>query len=269
MLIITSFNENLLNQYGERMVQEFSEKSDGSVKLAVIYEAQDLPKINLKNIEFVKFNHAGHHEFMQKFGHLHEANGLRLNFLPDGQVSSIYHDFKFDAVKFSFKIFSLLQALEQFKPVDYFAWLDADIRCLKNFSKSELLPFFPHENQLMSYLGRTNTPITGAYSECGFLGFNNQHPLVYDFLNGVANTYQNGEIFAHEQWHDSWIWDQIRHVFENRNIEFRNISGVAASTDHPFINTDLGKFFDHLKGPERKKSGHSFEEDYEFKDKIE
>ena len=30
MLMITSFNENLLNQYGRRMVEEFSEKSGPS-----------------------------------------------------------------------------------------------------------------------------------------------------------------------------------------------------------------------------------------------
>ena len=50
MLVITSFNESLLKQYGKRMVQEFSEKSDGTVKLVVIYEGDSLPEINLKNI---------------------------------------------------------------------------------------------------------------------------------------------------------------------------------------------------------------------------
>ena len=58
MLLITSFNENLFIQYGERMVKEFSEKSDGSVKLVVIYEAEVVPEIYLKNIEFIKFNHS-------------------------------------------------------------------------------------------------------------------------------------------------------------------------------------------------------------------
>jgi hypothetical protein len=266
MLVITSFNESLLKQYGKRMVQEFSEKSDGTVKLVVIYEGDSLPEIYLKNIEFVRFNHMGHHEFIRKFGHLQEARGVRISYLPNGQLY-LSHDFRFDAVRFSFKIFSLLQALELFKSVDYFAWLDADVRCLKNFSKDELLQFFPHDNQLMSYLGRTKFPPTGAYSECGFLGFNNLHPLTYEFLNKVADTYKNGEIFAHKQWHDSWIWDQIRHVFENRNVDFKNISGDAVSTDHPFINSSLGIFFDHLKGPERKKIGHSFAEDYTIRNK--
>jgi hypothetical protein len=47
MLVITSFNESLLKQYGKRMVQEFSEKSDGTVKLVVIYEGDSLPEIYL------------------------------------------------------------------------------------------------------------------------------------------------------------------------------------------------------------------------------
>jgi len=246
------------------MVKEFSEKSDGSVKLAVIYEAEKIPEIYLKNIEFIRFNHSGHNEFIRKFGHLHEARGLLINYLPNGQIY-LTNNFRFDAIRFSFKIFSLLQALELFKPVDYFAWIDADVRCLKKFSRGDLLQFFPNDNQLMSYLGRTKFPPTGVYSECGFLGFNNLHPLTYEFLNRVAVTYKNGEIFAHNEWHDSWIWDQIRLVFENRNVEFKNISGDAVSTDHPFINSALGIFFDHLKGPVRKKMGHSFVEDYELK----
>ena len=178
MLLITSFNENLFIQYGERMVKEFSEKSDGSVKLVVIYEAEVVPEIYLKNIEFIKFNHSGHNEFIRKFGHLHEARGLRINYLPNGQTY-LTNNFRFDAIRFSFKIFSLLHALELFKPVDYFAWIDADVRCLKKFSRNDLLQFFPYDNQLMSYLGRTKFPPTGAFSECGFLGFNNLHPLTY------------------------------------------------------------------------------------------
>jgi len=267
MLIITSFNEDLFKQYGKRMVNEFSEKSDGTVKLAVMYEGDSIPEINLKNIEFIKLNHTGHHEFICKFGHLQEARGMRISYLPNGQVY-LSHNFRFDAVRFSFKIFSLLQALELFNPVNYFAWLDADVRCLKNFSQDELLQFFPQNNQLMSYLGRTKFPLTGAYSECGFLGFNNLHPFINEFLNRVAEIYQNGEVFSYQQWHDCWIWDQTRLSFESRGIEFKNISGDAAKTDHPFINSNLGVFFDHLKGPKRKKVGHSFPEDYTIINKI-
>ena len=264
MLLITSFNENLLNQYGRRMVNEFSEKSDGSVMLKVIYEGDAIPDIQLKNVQFVGFNHSGHLDFIRKFGRLHEARGLRIEFLNNNQVN-LSRDFRFDAVRFSFKIFALMQAIELFKPDKYFAWLDADVRCLKNFGAGDLVQFFPDDNQLMSYLGRTNFPPSGAYSECGFLGFNGTHPQLKNFLSRMANIYTDGEIFTHEQWHDSWIWDQTRLEFERARVEFKNISGAAADTDHPFINSALGIYFDHLKGPQRKQSGASFAEDYKLR----
>jgi len=264
MLMITSFNEILFDQYGERMVREFSEKSDGTVKLLVVFEGYKLPKMNLKNIEFICFDNDDHKLFLKKFGHLHEARGLRIKTLDNNQIN-LSMDFRYDAVRFSFKIFSLLQALNYYEPRDYFAWIDADIRCISNFSASDLKIFFPFESQLMSYLGRINFPPEGAYSECGFLGFNFRHPLLFEFLNRVALIYRDGELFSYEQWHDSWIWDQVRMEYERKDVNFKNISGAAASTDHPFINCELGLFFDHLKGPERKKIGKSFDDDYKTK----
>lgn len=246
------------------MVQEFSEKSDGSVKLKVIYEGNEIPEIQLNHVEFARFHHPDHQEFVRRFGRIHEARGLRIEFLPDNQVKLI-QDFRFDAIRFSFKIFALLQAIQQYRPKNHFAWLDADIRCLKQFSSNDLMQFFPEQNQLMSYLGRNNFPPSGAYSECGFLGFNNNHPQLSNFMNRVADIYRNGEIFAYEQWHDSWIWDQTRFEFERQAVDFKNISGAAVDTEHPFINSNLGIYFDHLKGPRRKQSGHSFSEDYKLR----
>jgi len=261
MLMVTSFNKSLYNSYGKRMTEEFSQKSDGSVKLAVIFEGEALPRSTpLKNVEYIIFNHEAHQEFLKKFGSLFEARGFRVNFLENNQVQ-IYHDYKFDAVRFSFKVFSLLQAIEALKPKDFFAWLDADIRCIKPFSSSELRKFFPGEGELMTYLGR-NFPQIDPYSECGFLGFNSNHPLTANFLSRVAQVYASGEIFSYHQWHDSWIWDQVRIEFENEGVKFKSISGAAYETDHPFINCELGKFFDHLKGPQRKEMGQSFPEDY-------
>ena len=264
MLMITSFNEILFEEYGKRMVEEFSEKSDGTVSLAVIFEGKKFPNLSLKNIAFTCFNHPGHQDFIRKFAHLHEARGLRINLTSNNQIN-ISQDYKFDAVRFSFKIFSLLQALEIFRPSGCFAWLDADVRCLKEFGSRDLLRFFPGDNQLMSYLGRDNFPPDSPYSECGFLGFNSKHPMTLKFLGRMAEIYQNGEIFSQEQWHDSWIWDQTRIEFESRMVEFKNISGAASSTEHPFINTDLGIFFDHLKGPKRKEMGQSLTQDYKLR----
>lgn len=266
MLLITSFNAYLYEQYAKRMIHEFSEKSDQSVKLLVIFEGQDLPKVSIPNVELVEFNHPGFIDFAKKFGHLHDARGLRIIRHPNNQIQLSY-DFKFDAVRFSFKVFALLQAMSLMTNEADFAWIDADIRCLRTFGKENLTPFFPDKDQLMSYLGRNNFPSTGAYSECGFLGFNPRHPSTRLLIERVSSIYQSGEIFTFEQWHDSWIWDKVRNEFENEGVKFKNISGPAADTEHPFINCDLGIFFDHLKGPGRKKMGASFAEDFQLRKK--
>lgn len=263
MLLITSFNEALFRQYGERMANEFEEVTDGSVKLVVVYEGNNLPGIFFKHVKFIKFNSNKHEIFKRKFGNLHEAKGLRIHFEKDGRVN-LSLDYRFDALRFSFKVFSLLQIIAEIETPDNFAWIDADIRCLQNINSNLLLNFFPDENQLMSYLGRDIHPEGGPYSECGFLGFNNKHPRVLDFLNRMASIYVDGEIFTYEQWHDSWLWDQLRIEFENDGVKFKNISGEASKSEHPFINSGLGVYFDHLKGPKRKINGSSFIEDYKI-----
>jgi len=198
MLLVTSFNETLYREYGERMVREFSEHSDGSVRLIVVFEGDNLPSIALENIEIIRFNSKDHSLFLNKFGHLHEARGLRIKALPNNQIN-LSMDYRFDAVRFSFKIFSIIQTIDTYEPTDYLAWIDADISCVKKFTATDLVRFFPKDGDLMSYLGRDNFPPGGAYSECGFLGFNLKHPLILQYLNRVALIYKDGEIFSFEQ----------------------------------------------------------------------
>jgi len=114
----------------------------------------------------------------------------------------------------------------------------------------------------MSYLGRTKFPPDAPYSECGFLGFNPIHPELNNFLNRMKALYLSGEAFQLEQWQDCWLWDHVRSEFSKNGTEFLNLSGKYQETEHPFINCGLGQYFDHLKGPTRKKQGHSFASDY-------
>ena len=114
----------------------------------------------------------------------------------------------------------------------------------------------------MSYLGRDSFPKNNPYSECGFLGFNLKHKNFNNFLDRMIEIYITGEIFSFQEWHDSWIWDKVREEFEAEKISFKNISGNFSHVEHPFVNCGLQKFFDHLKGPDRKKKGQSFDQDF-------
>lgn len=264
--IVTSLNQTLFDQYGRRAISEIEMYAGEEVRLNVVFEGKipsGLPKY--RRVRFVPFESAGHNLFLRRFGHLKEANGLRINFNDDGnkQTASLNWNFRYNAVRFAFKIFAIDQILPALSSAQYLVWLDADIRVLRKFDLNDLTPFLPRDHELMAYLGRTKFPKPNPYSEAGWLGFNLRHIRAHEFFNFVAQQYTTGEIFSQAEWHDSWIWDVTRLEFEGQGVLFRNISGSAEEFEHPFINCGLGTYFDHLKGPERKAAGRSFPRDYE------
>ena len=266
--LITSFNEKLFKKYAFRLIDTFEEMST-DCNLLVIFEG-DVPSNinkNLKKTKFVKLDSKDHEFFLKKFGKLGEANGFKIDvsktFLGRERLSVSKH-MKYDLIKFAFKIFSLDFAQSLIgKEVD-FAWIDADTVCLKPFKEKDLNPFFPSKdkNQIMAYLGRTHFPKDNPYSECGFLAFNSQHLHTKVFLTRMKDIYMSGEAFSFTEWHDSWLWDQARIEFENNGFLFKNLSGPLSHMAHPFVNSGLGQYFDHLKGEKRKKKGRSNNEDF-------
>jgi hypothetical protein len=60
-----------------------------------------------------------------------------------------------------------------------------------------------------------------------------------------------------KEWHDSYVFDVVREHFEQRlGAHTFNISADVADLDHVFVNSDLGRRIDHLKGG-RKSEGRS------------
>jgi len=263
---VTSMNETLYKEYGERALDEFEQYAGDGIDLLVIYEdnLEGLEK-NYKKITFKNFSHSKRELFIKRFAHLKEANGIVLNFRKDSEgnkYANINHDFRFNAVRFSHKLFAIYEASNLLKGSRYLVWIDADIRVLKAFDNVSLLPFLPNENQIMAYLGRTHFPRPNPYSEGGWYAFNQQHNLFDSFLDTIINYYINGDVFTLKEWHDCWIVDTCREIFEKNGCLFKNISGNASHLEHPFINSGLGEIFDHLKGPMRKQNGRSFSKDY-------
>ena len=259
---VSTMNKQLYDLYGSRFINEFMLSADENIKLFIIFEGE-IPEemINKKhNIFFIPLLSEMHSRFIKFFGPLYEARGIKVKLFKENgeQKINIRTDYRFDAIRFSFKPFSVHQSLKYIPDdLDYLIWTDADLRCKKNFTVDDMNPFLPKKNELMSYLGRKNN-----YSECGFLGLNLKHPEFKNFINRIIDIYVSGELFSLQEWHDSWVWDHVRREFENNNVLFKNISGKGYEHHHPFINSGLEKYFDHLKGPSRKLSGKSPEKDY-------
>jgi hypothetical protein len=90
------------------------------------------------------------------------------------------------------------------------------------------------------------------------------HPLCHSFLQEFERMYQDADngIFKLEEWHDSFVFGEVLKHFKAFNAELDYSAEMylkAAATGgggHPLINTELGKYMDHLKG-DRKAQGQS------------
>jgi hypothetical protein len=258
---VSTMNQRLYDFYGKRFLEEFSESASNEIKLFVIFEGEYPEEaLNIgKNIIILPLLSDEHSKFIKYFGSLHEAKGLKIRIFNENGEKKINFtpDYRFDAIRFSFKPFSIHQSLNYLPDnIDYLIWTDADLRCKKKFESNDMLEFMPNSDEVMSYLGRKD-----SYSECGFLGFNLRNDKTHEYINRVIDIYQSGELFSLSQWHDSFIWDFVRKEFEELNeTKFKDISGEGFNYEHVYIKSGLDKYFDHLKGP-RKIDGNSSSDD--------
>ncbi len=262
--LITTMNNSIYDAYGKKSIISYNEKLSKGVRLNIIFEGEipDISIFDSKKIRFYNFVSSEWLTFFKKFGHLQEANGFKIErVVNDDKLQLKIHgpNYRWDAVRFSYKVFSIKQSLQIEDISKQFCWIDADTLCLKSFNKKDFNNFLPNKDELMTYLGRNSFPEDFPHMEAGFLGFNKDHPKFKSFINTMVSIYMSGEFFALAHWHDSFIWDRVREIFAVAGVKFRSLSGEYENKEHVFAYTGLGEFFDHLKGPKRKKQGFSNE----------
>lgn len=173
-----------------------------------------------------------------------EANGL-------GKYSSKGEkNYRYDAVRFSHKVFALFQFLEE-KETDFLIWLDGDSRTHSQVRIEDIMSWCPNK-KFAGYLARP-----WLYTETGFHIFNMNHEISKDFLNAWKKYYIDDTIFKLDMWTDCHTYDAAKKEFDEEH--WYNLS-PPIQNNHPFINGPLGKFMDHMKGP-RKKKGTSHKKD--------
>lgn len=148
-------------------------------------------------------------------------------------------EYRFRVDPFCRKIFALNHDIPDTK---WWIWLDADIITLEDVDQDWLRKVCQNE---VSYLGRKDW----NHSECGFVAYNveSKGRVV---LARFEQIYMTGEVFAHLEWHDSYLFDRIRE--EAPKDWFHNLSeGIPGM--HVFDDSVLGEKMRHLKGPLRKK----------------
>jgi hypothetical protein len=243
---VTCFNLQGWRETGGLLVNGFIQHWPQDVHLTV-YVDDPIPKKDLIRDHRVKYqilNQSELMEFKQRHKNSPEANGL-------GKKSTNgIKNYRYDAVRFSHKVFALFQLLEE-KETDILIWLDGDSRTHSKIKTSDINSWIPEE-KFAGYLARP-----WMYTETGFHIFNMNHSIAKKFLDTWKQYYLDDSIFKLEMWTDCHTYDAAKKNFDDKH--WHNLS-PPIKNNHPFINGPLGEFMDHMKGP-RKKKGTSHKKD--------
>ena len=241
------------------MAREFPEDID-----IVVYTEEAKPNCNYERITWIDLHDAEKNLVNFKNRHKSDpvANG-KLESIPGGVTrlpelqelggaDKNNESFLWDAVRFSNKVFCIINAVKNSSEYDYVVWLDADTFIFKPMPIGFLANLLQPDTML-TYLGRDT-----IYPECGFVGYNLKHRETQNFINDWKKLYTTGNIFQLDEWHDSAVfWHLVKIYLEERTVIVNDIGykkGVEGH--HVFINSDLGNYIDHMKG-NRKQKGFS------------
>lgn len=259
--VITSCSAEGWKQYGQRFVESFYTYWPSSVELFVASEeanpGEELPPFHIfpKNLVVDKYKGLPPYyfiplknEFLDKYKDAKwtagDASSPRPpHIMPSWKATSGYF-FRYDAYKFCKKVFAI-EAAAKLVPSGRLFWIDADVVTFAPIPETIGQTMLP-SGYALSCLAR------GAYhSECGFVGYNLDDVRARQFIANFSNLYYSDQIFELKEWHDSWVFDWLR---KRDNVSTYLIP--HASTSHPFINSYLGRYMDHMKGS-RKERGRS------------
>ena len=171
------------------------------------------------------------------------------------------YKFEYDAIRFSYKVFACIDAYQKTKP-DMLWFLDADIITFEKIPMSWLEHIIP-DTAFTSYLGRPKK----GFSETGYYAFNTNHKYANEFFKRWEQYYAEDLFFNIQKgflnhfpitgYTDSFTFDAVRLEMEqagkikNEDLNDGRWSG-GRKARHPFINSELGQYMDHMKGYERK-----------------
>lgn len=262
--VISTFNDDGLKKYGQRMINSYMLNWPKEVILHLYPEEcnpaiSNHERVTLKRLEEVQplMN------FKNRWKDVPKANGD----VSDDPIRSKRKDsgkgFKWHAVRFAHKVYAIFDCAKT-TDADILIWMDADTVCHSPITIQDIIRMIP-ENSDLCYLGRK-----GKYSECGLYSMNLKSPEVINFLKEFQRFYDEAEtgIFTLEEWHDSFVFDSVRikfplmkqHDWALHLNDLRPRAGMSSGEGHPLINSEWGAWLDHLKGS-RKNLGRSKKED--------
>lgn len=233
---VTAMNQALFNQCGRRMIESFHEH--WTAPLSVYSEETGRGE----TVDLL-----GACPELASFIERHKSNERAHGLVPDDRrptqiVDGRKYQYRLDAVKFAYKTFAVIHAALT-SDSDVLIWMDADTLTHADVDLDELGALLP-EDRYLAWLERDR-----SYPECGFYMLNLRHPGNRLVMEAWRQLYVDDSLFQLQEWHDSYVFQQIIREFEAEGvISTCSLSGRGSATNHPLANGPLSRWFDHLKG---------------------
>lgn len=249
--VVTTFHEAGYKLYGKRMIQTFLLNWPKEIDLYVYYQDVIVDEF-APNLYFRDLNQVPELiAFKNKWKNNPKATGWTDDSTRKHDDKRKKQGFKWDAIRFSHKVYAIFDCARNCN-ADVLLWMDADMVCHSPINYRFIESMAPFTVDL-GYLGRKD-----KYSECGLYSLNLRSEKTQQFLKEFQHVYDDAEngIFTMREWHDSFVFDQIRSRIANLK-EYNWSDGIISGEGHPLINCAWGAYLDHLKGDERKRLGKS------------
>jgi len=232
---VTSFNKDGYELYGKAMLESWKMYSDFPITVFVEGAIPNLVKSVI--IRYVPL------DMRPIIKHINVENALVKN-----------DDYRFKVGRFARKVYAITDEKANVYGADWRIWLDADTLVKSAFSAHEFIEdvLIPANLSSVAYLGRKNW----HHSECGFVAYHMQR-YAADFLHYFRKCYETMDYLGYSEWHDSFVFDELRYLFEDRSYMFYDLSCGLDLGDpkvkgndalHIWPHTVLGKYFEHKKG---------------------
>jgi hypothetical protein len=239
-VFVTSWSNKGYEQYGKKFLESWQEFGWKDAAPLVVFHEGKVPE----TVGPVYLDLLGDPDvvaFHKAYGRFPEANGVGKT--KDGRLVV---DYRWQATKFARKVFAITSG--RIPEANWRIWIDADVV----FKRRPELEFWeqatPEDYYSGTYIGRD--PRDWHHSECGWVAY--KMPECAKFLDVFRGIYASGGFFRLGEWHDSYVFDNIRQGQGFGDIMWKNLAeGIRGM--HPWPETILGRYMDHYKGPVAKK----------------
>jgi len=243
--VITSFTQDGYEKYGKEFLRTMEKHF---IKPVVYFEGDEFPEGN------------AHWKSIFEIGALNQwMKAISVFPLMRGEFPNGEYNIQYDAGMVRKPYMQAHACLEYGGKV---FWMDADAIVHSDVPEGFLDDCLP-DDKFCCYLDRDRLydKKTGLqlYTESGFLGFNTDHKLFKSFFLAYMEVFESGIIFTQPRWHDCQGFDMVRRSNAKRKDQFVDLAADFEPNMHPYVNSVLGKYFDHRKGP--RKDSRSTEED--------